>query len=61
MRNIDLITSNSGYTQDFTISLGLLIYSDTASETILINYGDSSQTYKTLTACMYICFNNRFT
>lgn len=59
MRNIDLLTSNSGFTLDFSLSLGLLIYSDTASETILISYGDSTQTYKTLTACMYICFDNR--
>ena len=52
MRNIDLLTSNSGFTLDFSLNLGLLIYSDTANETILINYGDSTQTYKTLTACM---------
>jgi hypothetical protein len=61
VKNIDLIKSNSGFTLDFTINLGLLIYSDTASETILINFGDSSQTYKTLTACMYIYLKNRNT
>ena len=59
MRNIDLLTSNSGFTLDFSLSLGLLIYSDTANETILINYGDSTQTYRTLTACMYIFIDNR--
>ena len=51
MRSIDLITSNSGYTQDLTISLSLIIYSDTTSETIAISYGDSSITHQTLNNC----------